>query len=539
MAGLQTVRVRPPTQGVDTENSPEYVAEAYSPTINNMMARGGRLRTRGRFATSAVFSGLPTPDLNYSVPGLMTFDNQFLAKIDGAGITRHVNLGTGVQTNVVFSIASTRHARVGAYVYGPGSATPGNGISLSRWPGGAVAPTFLATAPVGSVDVVSHLERIFTLGGSIGAAGGISSVMWSDAGGTSAVEVAADWQDNTTGLTNQITVGALDGDSVVAFGKADRSLVIFKRRSMYLLTGQTPSSFQVRRFSGQTGCVSRDSVCSYNEGTYFMSDQGLMWFDGAQLVEVSKPVRAEIQQAVKDTYFSPVATTYPYMTVQDIGFGCLMIAMGDYGSTAGTLAATTTSPKFQYVYDTVRDTWTQFTIGGAVLASSRFKPNAVFWCNSRPVATDGNQFGYVDPLPVTTPVFPQVLDTLIIGGVSTGYQVSAQWYSRLLKLSSPTHKAQLHRIMLDFTYQQGAGLVGENGWLVQLVDGFGTVLYTGNVLATPALVPTGTYRQRAVMDCFAETEDVQVRITASATPMLVAEIYDAMIEYQPAAMRTG
>lgn len=552
MAGLVTQRVRPAVQGVDLDNSPEYVGEFYGSRVINLLTRGGALQMRGNLEAiiDYPFGGTNNNDI---VRGLMAFDDNFLINIEVGG-NEHLNLTTLASTNIADApaITSKRYARVGSYVYGPGTTVPGSGVQLLRWAGGAVAPVALAvgTAPIGTVDCAEHLERLFTLGGNIGASGGTAHLMWTDPGGTTGAGVLTDWQDNTTGLTNSITVGAIDNDTAVGLGKADRSLAIFKKRSMYVLSGQTPATFQVRRFSDQVGCVSRDSICSYNDGCYFLSERGLMYFDGAQLVEVSKQVRGPLQLAIRQTQAQAVANQY--YSVGDLGSGCLMITVGDSGGVPGAAAYSAIQPRAQYMYDTIRDTWVELTFGATTVAGFLaselslsqycFKPQHVFWANNRPVITDGFQATYGDLINI-----PRAFSTssgkdgvTAPGGAPSTNSIAAEWVSRSLKLASPPNKSQLHRVFLDYDHNASSGATG---WSVYVVPTGLTAPFALLSTSTATNLGASDVRTRAVFDTFSEATEVQLKIAwltqTTPAPTCVAKIFDAHIEYQPAAHRTG
>lgn len=553
MAGLTTQRARPAVQGVDLDNSPEYVGDLYGSRVTNLLTRGGALQMRGSITSLAeyTFGGTNNNDI---LRGLMAFDDQLLVNIDAGG-NEHLNLTSLVSTNIADApaITSKRYARVGANVYGPGSTVPGSGLQLLRWPGGAVAATALAvgTAPIGTVDCVEHLERLFTLGGNIGAVGGVSHLMWTDPGGTTGAGVLTDWQDNTTGLTNSITVGAIDNDISVGLGKVDRSLAIFKKRSLYVLSGQTPTTFQVRRFSDQIGCVNRDSICSYNDGCYFLSERGLMYFDGAQLQEVSRQVRGPLQLAIRQAEAQAVANRY--YCVGDLGSGCLLVVIGDSGGTPGGAAYSAITPRFQYMYDTIRDTWVELTFGSTAgagsipsettLAQYHFKPQHVCWANSRPVITDAFQCAYGDEINIPrASVSNAGRDNLTFPSTGLGgdKSIMAEFVTRSFKLASPPNKSQLHRLFLDYDHNASSGTLG---WNIAIVPTGGVV--ANALLATSTATNAGAadVRARAVFDVFTEAEEVQVKVywpdKAATVPTCLARIMDGYIEYQPAAHRTG
>lgn len=85
----------------------------------------------------------------------------------------------------------------------------------------------------------------------------------------------------TTG-TDYFDVGLSDGQPITGIGTLDKFLIIFKRRSIYILTGSGPSDWKlsssvnnVINIENSVGCVSHRSIVQVGDDLWFMSDDGV------------------------------------------------------------------------------------------------------------------------------------------------------------------------------------------------------------------------------------------------------------------------
>lgn len=84
---------------------------------------------------------------------------------------------------------------------------------------------------------------------------------------------------------------------LVALGTIDGNIILFKRRSIYVLTGQGPDAngqgdfSQPQRIAADDGCVTPASVLSTSDGLYFQSSQGIQLLDRTLSVQyIGAPV---------------------------------------------------------------------------------------------------------------------------------------------------------------------------------------------------------------------------------------------------------
>jgi hypothetical protein len=597
-------RIEPAYDGLDTDSAPDYLDKKKATVLQNFLVdRPGKLPIRGPINDAIdLYSGA----LVGSPVGIWSHNNNLLVGIKAlsASATRdpwvapyrrtstagdlgthhtslyHVNLETRVAAAVAAATADTtpgpRFARLGAYTYGisysgTSDETVNGGLqrrtSLCRWDGTAVLPTAIATtfAPSCMQDVKAHLNRLFVLGGNVpGTTGAVkpNSLFWTDQGGPVAGTLA-EWQDDVSGLVNQIVVDSDDSsDFGVALAKVGRSLVVFKRRSIHMILGDTPATFTVRTFSTELGCIDPRSVVEYRDGVFFMSHQGYMYFDGQQLKSVTDDLRSSLLTAalshVGDAGVDGGAVVAFALPNDYIGL-TISHAPGASGSSHVHFSAVLHAPT---------EAWTSITsdalsagaptAGGRTLSKSYLVDDQRLFDASyvtAPEAVDEARRGFDEATTEFTfdvsglgPLFSGTGDTLenqltgVEAWLSVDYTViPASWYSRLARLSQPGHKSVISRLLLDYTFQVDAAADdGGSGWYVTVVDGQGNVLLPEVQVPIQGDPSTYAYRRQFVADLFAESNDAQLRVEWRGTQpyaTIEASLFGAYLEFTTAQQR--
>lgn len=82
-------------------------------------------------------------------------------------------------------------------------------------------------------------------------------------------------------------VGSGDGDLVVNLVSYFTQLIIFKRQSIYALSGADPDTFQVATVTTQYGCLSNRSACVWEQNLWFLDTKGIAEYNGANTKIVS------------------------------------------------------------------------------------------------------------------------------------------------------------------------------------------------------------------------------------------------------------
>lgn len=78
-----------------------------------------------------------------------------------------------------------------------------------------------------------------------------------------------------------------DGDVISGMKSYLGSLMITKRKSIHLLSGDNPNDFILQELSDQYGCVSHRSIVAWNNVVWFLDSKGIMEFNGANIRCVS------------------------------------------------------------------------------------------------------------------------------------------------------------------------------------------------------------------------------------------------------------
>lgn len=90
--------------------------------------------------------------------------------------------------------------------------------------------------------------------------------------------------------TNLLDLTSPEGDEIVGYAHARDYVVIFKRRSVYLLTHDKTESPILTPASQGVGAVSDRAIVTRDGIVYFLSDGGIFKFDGSGIVPLSQEV---------------------------------------------------------------------------------------------------------------------------------------------------------------------------------------------------------------------------------------------------------
>jgi hypothetical protein len=82
-----------------------------------------------------------------------------------------------------------------------------------------------------------------------------------------------------------IPITTQEGDPITALWDFDNYLIIFKKRSTFVLSGYSPLSWTKRKLSDY-GALGKRAVAELNGKVYFVSDQGMHFTDGTMVDEV-------------------------------------------------------------------------------------------------------------------------------------------------------------------------------------------------------------------------------------------------------------
>jgi hypothetical protein len=462
---------------------------------------------------------------------------------DGAALS----LITGTVTQLPVAAGATdavsgyRYAFLGGATYtntlgGTSTAVPTGVAQLTRVLKASGSGQKLTNGPGFVQDVIAHYNRLFVAAARRpgGADYDPSQLFWTIDGGTTALtDVLTDWQDPTTGLVNTIVVGASnDEDFIVALGRARGHLVIFKRRSVWILYGTNTEDFTLRQLRTSLGCVDARSVVVCDEGVYFASQQGFELFDGTNFSTVSVPVA--------DTWLEFIArgpgaatVNYGYVTATALPNNYLFVTLG----TTPHTAFATDGAEVSWLYYVPTGAWVRVTSAISTMglnASGAFNraiatPNAVaLW--------GASTFARADRLTYA----PDVVVGLRDRDASSSFSVPLSWTTGIADVGRRWEAARFNRGTVDYRHT----------WLdTAPADGaaMGTAAVyndAGTIIATPGTLPgyrptTAPLRVRPTFDTNHEAPQGGVEMvvasnigSSSSARTGSLAIYGAGIEHQ-------
>lgn len=455
------------------------------------------------------------------------------------------------------------HARAGAYVYGytAGSLGVAGGVSPNRrisggaavasdsrllyWTGGNTAPDFnlltVSRHPQGSADIKFFLNRLWVLGGSVpGTTTPVfpTNIYYSNDLGNGTVvlpDLASSWQ--TGGISNQISLEGSTSDYGVAYALLNGRLIILRRQSVYMMTGTSPATFAFKKIAS-IGCVDPGSVIEWDDGIYFLSDTGVMFFDGAIIRPISGPIQDEVQNATWQ------GTAAYELTTTRMSSEYFMMA------TSGPVASAALKPKC-WLYHVPSQSWSEFTANINVLGSTGYSPSGIpiriLRTTNFPLMFDGTYVydgSFVTNPESSDPVTQAGRDKAFSG---TSYPIPAVMRTRVMRVAAPISRAALHSVYLDFLLQGPPGVISSGAGLLQWVVSYynenmavigGPLGWNGDydlIVGSTNRIKT---RRHSEVDPITrkEFEEIQMEWSLSSSSPgwpLFAEIYDAVIRYQP------
>lgn len=455
-----------------------------------------------------------------------------------------LNLNSGGPT--ALTAASTdlvprgRGAVLGGYVYGYAyynattATLPTNGslvplTKMLRWNGSGL-PVAVTSAQTGAQAVCTHFNRLFVLG----SAAEPNTLFYSDVGGPTGVATAADWQDDVTGLTNKIVIGEENDDFGVGLAQIGPNLVIFKRSSMYVLSGYSSSTFNLTKVSSSTGCVDVRTIVEVDDGVYFLSQDGFMFFDGSSLELISNRITSDLAKIVSSTVGigTQSAALGAFAVAAKMRDNYVMLTISKQDRSTGALINTSASPSKCYMFHTPTRRWTRFSSN----AMHGTIPRWVDFTYQTPFFNDGTTSSTMEK--VTEPPYSGfgLGQETFLGSVGSS-PIPATWKSELINLNKPALQSQAHRFVFNYLFELNAADDSGTGWTVAITRGDGASVLAAT--SVPNMNKIGAsaylYRRSYVTDLFNELTDFQLTVTWTNTATSYDNaIYDSYIETQTA-----
>ncbi len=210
-------------------------------------------------------------------------------------LTRYVVATDG--TKVFWLNSATWVDITGAVAMSPASTTLVSFMSMNNlligydgknapwtWDGTAGAIALLAgSPPVSEIGIVWQNRTWF-----FGSASARTRAYYSDLGNPSLY-----------GASSYIDIPSpYDGDEITGAAVLYGNLVVFKRRSIYIIQGDSPENFVISKTNSAVGCASPYSVVSVDNLIYFVSDKGLYAMNLSNTKHVCYKVEPRYMSAV-------------------------------------------------------------------------------------------------------------------------------------------------------------------------------------------------------------------------------------------------
>ena len=278
-----------------------------------------------------------------------------------------------------------------------------------------------------------------------------------------------------------------DGDIGICIESLDSVLMCFKFKSTFILYGDTPNDFIVRK-AFTVGCVQRGSVASSYGIVCWMSADGIQMFDSnaGQLTNISDgdPVKGGIRSAIQAILNTSASSTTTCRAVMVNRSYVLSI----YDS-SGTITPIT------YIYDITTGKWSTLPYGEYALAVNRFLIPA------NAGLTTLNTIGASLVLGASTTVTGQ-LNQWFAAETDLGSPVASTWTTGISDSGAPHEQKQYRYIELESTSATGAtvmvSLTTNTGAESQVIGPFTFVLSASQSVYVQSL-PPGTVGNNAFL----------------------------------------
>lgn len=165
-----------------------------------------------------------------------------------------------------------------------GSTLAGQSYTISPW-GEVQGDLNRSTAPSSLVRptpdfIENHINRIWTLTGN--------ELRFSALDTSIDGEHFNDW--DTANNAGAIIIPSGKGDTGTGLYSLNDTLYVFQRRSIWRVYGSSPANFQLRNVTNEIGMINRRTLVEWNDILIFLSDRGVIFFDGSNVRNVSDGV---------------------------------------------------------------------------------------------------------------------------------------------------------------------------------------------------------------------------------------------------------
>lgn len=97
-----------------------------------------------------------------------------------------------------------------------------------------------------------------------------------------------------------IDVRSYDGGKIIGLKVVFNALVIFKNKSAYKIFGNNPGNYELVQLFSSNGAIADRSICTGDNGAYFLNNDGIYFYDGTNTNLISQKVSKTIREMNKD-----------------------------------------------------------------------------------------------------------------------------------------------------------------------------------------------------------------------------------------------
>lgn len=162
-----------------------------------------------------------------------------------------------------------------------GSTLSGQTYTISPWGevqgdlNRSTSPSLLVTPTPQFIE--NHINRVWTLDGN--------TLRFSSLDTSISGENFNDW--DTANNAGSIIIPSGDGDTGTGLYSLGNTLYVFQRRAIWGIYGNSPANFELRNITNETGMLDKRTLVEWNNLMVFLSDQGIILFDGSNVRNVS------------------------------------------------------------------------------------------------------------------------------------------------------------------------------------------------------------------------------------------------------------
>lgn len=454
---------------------------------------------------------------------------------------------TALQASSAADIASIQHIRKGDKLTNTGATKLPAGTEATSDPklqqvGAAVEWYVLTNKTVWGAEEVKEYEGIEVEHTTLPPYEP-NSLRYTDQGGPIG-DSTSYWVDDVSGLENNIIVGDDDkNDFGVGLGVVGKTLIIFKRHSIWALYGYSPTTFQLQNLTQERGCVDQASITEINNGLVFASQNGIEFFNGSefkqlddQIENITRPLISTIagdegQRASIKSISGRISTTY-------IGNDYVLVVFGYQNSTTGG-QPTSAFPTWAGYVHLPTGNWSEFSW------KAGFGESIPVLCGTSsdiPWIYDGRELHTIENITSPGTSFGLGLNQVDQTRAETSKGIPAKYITDRIAMASPGYTNQGHRFLFDYKFPNGINdSAAAAGWFVTLFGGSNEELVPEQQVPGMGLNSTNFFNgRRFEKDFFTESTDSRLVVewkSEKTTNVRGAEAFDGALEIQVARQR--